>query len=126
MVPMRPFPGRLAPSSTLTNVPTRASCEFKRFASLSFAVWGQTDDTGGNTEPDPNRVPFPDQGIAGSYTFLCTPAHSVRWDTNTSFSLIACPANSDGRVDTRHVITVKLCVVSIINTTQELPSTYER
>src|SRR5215207_1423887 len=101
---MRPFPVRLAPSSTFTNVPTRASCESMTFASLSFTVWGQTHGTGGNTGPDPNRVPFPGGDIAGPYTFLCTPAHFVCWDTNTSFSLIACPANCDGRVDTRHVI----------------------
>src|ERR687897_1728119 len=87
MVPMRPFPVRLAPSSTLTNVPTRASCESKKFASLSFTAWDQTHDTGGNTGPDPNRVPFSGRDIARSYTFLCTPAHSVRWDTNTSSSL---------------------------------------
>src|SRR5829696_5106 len=87
MVPMRPFPLRLTPSSTLTNVPTRTSCEFKKVASLSLTAWGQTHDSGGNTGPGPNHVPFPEQGyIARSYTFLCTPAHFVRWDTNTSFS----------------------------------------
>src|ERR687897_277617 len=96
MVPMRPFPVRLTPSSTLTNVPTRASCECKKFASLSFTAWDQTHDTGGNTGPDPNRVPFSGRDIARSYTFLCTPAHSVRWDTNTSFSPIACPATVMG------------------------------
>jgi hypothetical protein len=30
---------------------------------LSFTAWGQTHDTGGNSGPDPNRVPFPEQGI---------------------------------------------------------------
>jgi len=94
----------LTPSSTLTNVPIRASCECKKFASLSFTAWGQTHDTGGNAGPDPNRVPFLGRDIASPYTFLCTSAHFVRWDTNTSFSLISCPANCDGRVDTRHVI----------------------
>src|ERR671913_77491 len=83
---MRPFSIRLTPSRSPTNVPTRASCECKRFASLSFTAWGQTHDSGGNTSPGPKHFPLPKIYVADPYTFLCTPAYFVRWDTNTSFS----------------------------------------
>src|SRR5215204_3398230 len=60
---MRPSPGRLAPSSTPTKVPIRASWDSKKSASLSSTVWGQTRTGGRNTGPDPNHVPFPEQDV---------------------------------------------------------------
>src|SRR5215212_3960240 len=54
MVPTCPFPGRLAPSSTATEVPTCASCDSKTFAPSSVAVWDQT-----RTPAPKNAFPFP-------------------------------------------------------------------
>jgi hypothetical protein len=77
MVPTRPFPARLAPSSTPTNV-RYAPHAIPRNALLVVVRCSRPDPIHRrNMEPDPNRFLSRSSFIAGHYTFLCTQRHFV-------------------------------------------------
>src|SRR5215203_4971073 len=98
MVPTRPFPGRLPPSSTPTDVPIRASCDFKMFTPLSRAVWDQT-----RTPVPKNAFPFPPRIYNRSlHLFMysgtpCAKHHKSFWEISTVCSY-PYPRESTSRV----------------------------
>src|ERR671921_2985148 len=76
MVPTCPFPDRLAPFRTTTDVPIRASRDSKKFTPCRSLF-----ETRPELQPQ-KRFPFPEQiDVARRYIFLCIPGHFVSGNT---------------------------------------------
>src|SRR5215203_1010683 len=76
MVPTCPFPARIAPSRTPTNVPIRASCDSKTFAPCR-SLFGTRPELQSQKALSLSHSGF----IARHYTLLCAAEHSVSKNT---------------------------------------------